>query len=141
MVPLSYLTYFEFHRFHDNVFPINTVDQSHITKILSQIKSNTEGFDHITLDMFLHTLPQTLDILTCIVNHSILTSTFPDLWKIAVVRPIPKKSDPTQLKDLRPISILPFLSKVLEKIVNVQLTKYLEQSNILPEVVALQRLC
>ncbi|CAH4035039.1 unnamed protein product [Pieris brassicae] len=59
--------------------------------------------------------------------------TFPSQWKIALVRPIPKIQNPIELKDLRPISILPDLSKILERVVYNQLIKHCEAtSNILP---------
>ncbi|PZC76278.1 hypothetical protein B5X24_HaOG204833 [Helicoverpa armigera] len=68
------------------------------------------------------------------VNTSIQTNTFPDAWKCAAVRPLPKISDPNSFKDLRPISILPCLSKVLERVVYNQTLNYLEDNNILPDL-------
>ena len=51
-------------------------------------------------------------------NLSLNTSTVPRIWKEAVIHPIPKISRPLLASDLRPISVLPILSRVLEKIVN-----------------------
>lgn len=48
--------------------------------------------------------------------------------------PIAKISVPEELKDLRPISILPVFSKILEKIVVNQMTNFLETNDILPEL-------
>lgn len=48
--------------------------------------------------------------------------------------PIPKISSPQEFKDLRPVSILPVLSKILEKIINKQLRKHLLQNNLIPEI-------
>lgn len=45
---------------------------------------------------------------------------------------ITKKSSPQSLSDLRPISLLPVLSKVFEKILSSQLVKHLNNYNILP---------
>lgn len=50
------------------------------------------------------------------------------------MRPLPKKSNVSDLKDLRPISILPFLSKILEKIVYDQVVKFCESHDLLPEL-------
>ena len=47
---------------------------------------------------------------------SVLQKSLPTQWKLANIQPIPKKKNPT-INDLRPISLLPVLSKVLEKIV------------------------
>lgn len=57
---------------------------------------------------------------------------FPDSWKEAVVQPIPKVKQPASLADLRPISLLPVLSKILERIIHKQLTGYLNINGILP---------
>ena len=50
-----------------------------------------------------------------------------------MIRPIPKKNNPTSLTDLHPISILPFLSKILEKNIYSQTISYLDNFNILPK--------
>lgn len=55
------------------------------------------------------------------------------MWKIPVVIPLPKTKDPAEYGDLRPISILPCLSKVIEKIVAEQIRVFLDTNNILPE--------
>ena len=45
---------------------------------------------------------------------------------------LPKKSNPSEFKDLRGISILPTLSKVIEKIMDHQMREYLTLHNLLP---------
>lgn len=131
-VDLSQLTYFEFHRYCSTTFALKPVTEAMVTRIIRSIKTNAEGVDGISLDMLLMTLPRTLTIITAIVNQSIATGIFPDCWKAACVRPIPKIVSPVDLKDLRPISILPLMSKILEKAVSMQLTDYLESNSILP---------
>ena len=54
--------------------------------------------------------------LTHLFCLSLDTCTVPSKWKTAKITPIPKKSNPT-LDDLRPLSMLPIFSKILEKIV------------------------
>jgi hypothetical protein len=133
-VSISQLTYFEYHKHSEAVFSLEPINSEIITKIIRGLKSNAEGCDGISLNMLIMTLPYTLDTITNIINTSIITSTFPDIWKKAIVRPLPKISHPSELKDLRPISILPCLSKILEKTVCLQVTDYLEKNNILPDV-------
>lgn len=133
-VTISQLTYFEFHKFNDSVFHLDTISSNQIIKVIKCIKSNAEGIDGINLNMLILTFPYTIDFITSVINTSILTSTFPDIWKLAVVNPLPKVSNPSMLTDLRPISILPCLSKIMEKVVCTQLTAYLENNNILPDV-------
>lgn len=132
-VSMSDLTYFEHNRFGSAVFRLNTVDEGCISNIILNISTNAEGVDGITRDMILLTLPRTLGVITSIVNKSIHSGIFPDIWKEGLVKPIPKNNSPSEFKDLRPISILPFLSKVLERVICQQLTKFLDCNNILPQ--------
>ena len=59
------------------------------------------------------------------------TGTFPDKLKIAKVIPIFKKGDPSLFENYRPISLLPAISKVLEKIIALQLSSYFEKNKLL----------
>lgn len=132
-VPISDLTYFEYHRFNTSEFQLQTVGEDVVANVIKQLCSNAEGIDQISLQMITLTLPNTLSFITKLVNLSIKSSTFPDLWKVSLIRPIPKKNCVASVKDLRPISILPCLSKILEKIVCYQMIKYLEGEEILPQ--------
>ena len=69
--------------------------------------------------------------LTLIINQSLSTGVFPDRLKIAKVIPIFKKGDNHILDIYRPISLLPTVSKLFEKIVFRQLYKYLPENKIL----------
>lgn len=133
-VSISLLTYFEHHRYSSDTFALSPVSESTILKIVQGFKSNAQGIDGISLDMVVMTFPQSLPVITAIINESIASGTFPDCWKLAVIKPIPKKSNPASVNDLRPISLLPCLSKILEKVVCIQLIKYLEEHNILPQL-------
>ena len=54
--------------------------------------------------------------LCYIFNYSFMHASVPRLWKIADICPLPKTS-PVKIDQLRPISLLPCVSKILEKIV------------------------
>lgn len=69
--------------------------------------------------------------LTFIFNLCIKTGVFPDLFKKALIHPIHKAGDADCITNYRPISVLPCLSKLLERIMNNCLKKYLEDNNIL----------
>ncbi|CAG4980526.1 unnamed protein product [Colias eurytheme] len=74
-----------------------------------------------------------LSIYDCLapIKH-FLTCTFPSTWRKALIKPLPKTNNPNCLKDLRPISILPCLSKILEKVVCEQVRRYLDLNDMLP---------
>jgi len=58
------------------------------------------------------------------------TSTFPSCWKRALIQPVPKKGDPSQPSNYRPISLTSILSKVFESILNRKIWKHLNSSNL-----------
>ena len=68
-----------------------------------------------------------------LINKSLLAGVFPDFLKLARVVPIFKAGDPSDPSNYRPISILPLLSKIYEKIVHGQLYQYLEDRSVFYE--------
>ena len=72
-----------------------------------------------------------LDILTLIINQSLCTGIVPHSSKIAKITPIYKKDDIHITDNYRPISLLPIISKVLEKVVFLQLYDYFVKNNLL----------
>ena len=69
--------------------------------------------------------------VTVLINQMLTTGIFPDKLKIAKVVPLYKKGDNTLFSNYRPISILPSLSKIFEKIVYSQLYAYFECNKLL----------
>lgn len=132
-IPLSEFAFFESNRWSDVTFRLREVDETEVARAILSIKSNAQGVDEINMDMILMTLPFTLHIITSLVNKSISSTIFPSSWKYALVTPIPKVNSPESFKDLRPISLLPFLSKVLERIVFWQLSRFVDANAILPD--------
>ncbi|CAG9113625.1 unnamed protein product [Plutella xylostella] len=102
-----------------------------IRKIILSLKSKAVGHDNIGRIMVVNLLDILLPAITHIINHSLTSGHFPDLWRKAYVIPLPKITNPSSLNHYRPISILPFLSKVLESIVHRQLTAFLSNGGLL----------
>ena len=75
-----------------------------------------------------------LSLLTSIeiVNRSLTTGYMPECLKTAQIRPLLKKSnlDPENFKNFRPVSNLPFISKVIKKAVCLQLVNYIETNDL-----------
>jgi hypothetical protein len=73
--------------------------------------------------------------ITLLFNESLTTGCFPARYKHAVVFPLLKKSklDASELKNFRPVSNLPFLSKLLEKVAQTKLQAFLDISGTMPK--------
>lgn len=63
--------------------------------------------------------------ITILINQSITQGEFPNAWKSAIVSPIYKSGDPHSISNYRPISILPVMSKILEKWIAEQIRDHL----------------
>ena len=71
--------------------------------------------------------------LTAIFNVSLTTGELPRAFKVANIAPVYKSGDREEAGNYRPISLLPIVSKVLEKIVSAQLKQFIQRNNLLPE--------
>jgi len=107
-------------------FSFSCVSEVDVFKTLSFIKSKAVGLDLINPVFVKILLPFLLPFITCIYNKILTTSVFPSKWKEAKVTPIPKLNG-----EHRPIAILPFLSKGIEKIMHEQMIAFLDQHNLL----------
>ena len=74
----------------------------------------------------MHILPH----LTIVINQSLITGIFPTRMKIAKVIPLFKKENQHILDNYRPISLLPAMSKVLEKVVFNQVYEYFDKNRL-----------
>ena len=83
--------------------------------------------DPIPASLFEKSIPQLLPFITDIINTSLSTGIFPADLKKAILRPLLKKHnlDQNNLSNYRPVSNIPFLSKILEKVVLLQLNDHL----------------
>ena len=69
--------------------------------------------------------------LSKICSLSIITRTFPNACKVANLKPIFKKGKKTDPSNCRPISLLPLISKVLERVIHDQTNAFLKGNNLL----------
>ncbi len=110
------------------------IDSNILEEIVPHLKSST---------CYLDTLPTSFfkSVLNCLeaefleVNASLLSGTFPNSLKTAVVKSLLKKCnlDKTMLSNYRPISNLPFIGKIIEKVVFNQLNNYLNLNGFLDD--------
>ena len=115
-----------------DAFKFVAVSEDEILRTIMSIPINkSPGPDKIYVRIIRDSLPYVLTPVTNIINSSLLSSTYPDSWKLAEVVPIPKEGNHEIASNNRPISLLPILSKVCEKVALNQLTEYLNKYNLL----------
>jgi hypothetical protein len=68
-----------------------------------------------------------------LINTSIKEGTFPKVLKKETVIPIFKKGEKDNMNNYRPISLLPVMSKIFEKVINYQLTGILDSRGYIDE--------
>ena len=95
------------------------VTEENIRKLISSSASKSCILDPIPTYLLKECLDTLLPIITRIINLSLQSCTVPDSFKTAAVTPLLKKAslDSNCLQNYRPVSNLPFLSKILEKVV------------------------
>ena len=113
-------------------FDFVTVSADEIKHTIMSLPNNkSPGPDKISMRTIKDSLPHILIPLTNIINNSLLSSVYPDAWKLAEIIPILKEGDHELAPNNRPISLLPIFSKICEKVVLRQYPEYLHKHNIL----------
>ena len=116
--------------------PLESMDEERFTlryvtyEVLSEIKTircdTSTGPDQVPIKYLKPVAELIAGPLTEIINSFIARSLFPEAWKVARITPIPKTNGPDIVSNMRPISILPVLSKVFERLVHHQVIKYID---------------
>ena len=124
---------FRFKRETEN-FEFSEVNGTTVLKFLKSMPANkATGLDGLPARLLKAGAEEIHAPLTYIVNLSLQTGVFPAEWKVARVSPIYKAGDKSDVGNYRPVSILPVISKLLEKVVHDQLYQSLASRNILSE--------
>ncbi|XP_053084193.1 uncharacterized protein LOC128317225 [Pangasianodon hypophthalmus] len=99
------------------------LEETELISLISSSKSLTCMLDPLPTCFLKQIIPETIKPILKIINSSLSIGYVPKSFKLAVIKPLIKKPDldPRQLSNYRPISNLPFISKVLEKVVAQQL--------------------
>ena len=114
-------------------FPI--VSESKVRKIIMSSASKSCELDPIPTFLLKECIDVLSPIITNLINLSIKTSHVPSSFKIAAVSPLLKKKDADQnnLQNYRPVSNLPFISKILEKVILSLYTDHKSHNNLTGE--------
>ena len=114
-------------------FEFQTVSDLDILNLIGTLEpKDSTGYDNLSTKALIQLAPTIHSVVRLIINKSLMTGIFPDKLKIAIVKPIykGKDSDPHLFGNYRPISLLPALSKIFEKVVHKQLYDYMTKHNL-----------
>ncbi|CAF4906847.1 unnamed protein product, partial [Rotaria socialis] len=116
----------------NNLFRPKPITPQGLIVIINNLhNTNSVGHDGIALKYLKDSSNIMYKYLLTIINTSINTGVCPKQWKEAIVKPLHKNGDSSLPSNFRPISLLPILSKILEKAVADQLIMYLESNNLI----------
>jgi len=91
------------------------------------------GYDLLSNRMIKTEKIRFCNLILDLINETVTNGIFPDALKIAKVLLIFKKGDKTNMTNYRPISLLPVLSKIVEKVLNRQITAKLDEYHLIDD--------
>jgi len=114
---------------------ISPVTEIEMERVIESLKnSSSAGFDEIHMSLVKECLGYFIKPLVHIYNVSFQTGIFPDMMKLAKIKPLFKKGDRRNIQNYRPIFILSAFSKILEKLMYNRLLSFLKKHNTLTNV-------
>ena len=110
----------------------SAVHPDEVSKIITEL-TNSAAFGTDNIDTYIVKLlkEEMTPAITHVINLSIKTGEFPESWKVSKVIPIHKKDDILNPTNYRPISIIPIMSKIMERVVYNQLIRYLSENMLI----------
>ena len=117
-----------------SIFAFKTISCESVIKMINELKPNKAiGLDKVSSCLLKDAADIVAPSLTSLFNISTNTGCFPSTWKLAKISPLFKKGSKQDPSNYRPISVLPTISKLLEKAVHMQLYSYLCDNNLLSQ--------
>lgn len=110
-----------------NMTQFENINHKTLEETVLHLKPSSCCLDILPTNLFKNVFNCLATELLQIVNNSLKSGIFPEAVKIAVIRPLLKKSslDVSVLNNYRPISNLPFIGKIIEKVIYRQLNNFL----------------
>ena len=106
-------------------------DPDEVDKIITSMKAKkSSGHDNISTALIKKLKLELKVLISILINKSLETGKVPDMIKIAKVIPIYKAKSPSLYTNYRPISLLPSISKIIEKVVHKRVYNFLNCNNI-----------
>ena len=119
---------------HESTFRFSEISAHDVAQAMNQMKTTKSvGTDKISSYFLKLAIPYVSKSIAQLLNISTRNCIFPESWKTARVTPIFKEGDKSEPSNYRPISVLPVLTRLFEKLIFSQLYKYLNDNNLLSQ--------
>ena len=116
----------------DKSFQLDLVTSNFVKIQLQNLKTNKAiGLDKISARLLKDSADIMAPSLQALINKSFLQGKFPNSWKSVKVIALFKSGDKSSCDNYRPISILPTISKIIERAVHQQFYDFLQVNNLL----------
>lgn len=113
---------------------LSPTDEYEVLETIKKCKNKTsQDIDDIDMTTVKYVAKAIARPFTYICNLSFQYGQFPSKMKIARVLPLYKSGDKHCFSNYRPVSLLPQFSKILEKLFNSRLQKFVEKNNLLSD--------
>ena len=108
------------------------IDETYVLNAIKQLNNGkAPGPDKISTMLIKDAADFIWKPLTVIFNSSLKYGAFPNIWKLAKVKPIFKSGSRMDGNNYRPISVISVFSQMVEKIAHDQLSRYIISNKVL----------
>ena len=122
---------------HSSIVAVRNANNSHfhfneisVEEVYNEIRKSSPRKSAQSTDISIRVLKENADIFTDYIcgffNESIKKSTFPSILKNANITPVFKKGCRGSKENYRPVSILPVIPKIFEKLLCKQITIFID---------------
>ncbi len=116
---------------YNHNFNFKDIEEATVNQIINNLAPKTSlGFDGISTKLVKTIKDALIKPITIIINQMLNTGIFPEKLKIAKITPIHKKDDDCLFTNYRPISLLPAISKIFEKVIFKQLYEFFQKNKL-----------
>ena len=115
---------------NENTFYMNPSRRREIVQIVKALKK-CSGVQAISLKVLRLGIDVFSNIISDLFNLSFLSSVYPSDFKVARVVPIFKSGNKSHIDNYRPISVLPVLNKIFEKLIFVRMLSFCNRYNLI----------
>ena len=119
---------------HAHSFFLEPVSAVEVEYHIKSLKNSKQDINSLPIQILKENISVLSNVIADLINVSFQSGIFPKVWKKAVVLPLFKNEDPEIMSNYRPISILPPLSKVIEKCLKSRLLHYFNSNNLFNRV-------